>query len=71
MRGIDTVTIVPNYYEHTERRFSVRMPWRRHMYDIFTDTLIYCRPQFSIYWYKPARCALVIRLGWSPGIERT
>jgi hypothetical protein len=53
-----------------EKYIRVRMPWRRHMYDIFSDTLVYCRPQFSVYWYKPARSALVIRFGWSPGIER-
>jgi hypothetical protein len=67
---IGTATICPQPREHEEKFIRIRMPWRRHMYDIFRDELVYCRPQFSIYWWKPARDALIIRFGWSAGIER-
>lgn len=53
-----------------EYYFRVRMPWRTTMYDIFSDELVKCRPQFCVIWYKPARAALVVRFGWAPGIER-
>ena len=49
----------------TERFIKIKMPWRREMYSILTDELVNVRPVFSLYWYRPAPDALVIRFGWS------
>ncbi len=54
----------------TERFVKFTLPWRSKLYSINMDEMAYGRRQFAIYWYKPARSALVIRFGWTALFER-